>query len=100
MRASKSQVKRLLRILNRQDGPVTANYLNEQMGLPWHVNGWHARMVVRDAIEQGYPIVSNVHGFWLPKTGSEIRGYIARLESRIDGINSRINDLNTYLATR
>ena len=85
---------KLIEFLQENKGTFfTANILARKLGYRETNTQVELRRDIAEAIESGYPIISNAKGFGWPVNSSQILFCIESLEARISGIKRRVNSL-------
>ncbi len=80
-----------------QTNPITAGVLSDWLNLDETESTYpRARMVIRNAIDAGHPIVSNRHGYFVARTQKQLQVYLNDLMGRQIKLSARI--LGVYKA--
>lgn len=87
-------IQQLLNIIPfGKQNSIKAEDIARQLHLPTKGNQVETRKLIRDAIAQGYFIVSTNRGYWQSNDIQEVREYIASLRRRAQNVINRSDDI-------
>lgn len=90
---TKKEVQKVsvLTMLECANGRLTAGDLADQIGIPESADSCpNTRGIIRDLIDDGYPIGSNARGYKLLTSGKDVQAYLNNLLQRQMAISRRI----------